>query len=1124
MIRENKELISDSGRQYWKSLDSLANTSGFRDWVSREFPDGASLFEGVERRNFVKLMAASFGLAGFGMSGCRRPEHTILPFGKSPEDLIPGVPAFYATSQPTARGHVPLIVESHQGRPTKVEGNPSFLPFGGSTDIYAQASVLDLYDPDRARGCFERVSLENSVNRWKKVSSSSVLDGLTEEVSKGKVAVLASQTHSSIRDSLASQLLSKGVHWFEHEAIDYRAAEHQLAEALGQEAGLRAIPKLGSVKRVLSLDNDFLGNREPNEIACSKSFMNGRKVLNPGDAKKMNRLYVVESDLSRTGGVADHRLRLESSKLASFTCLVAAELLSKSKGSDPALVNHLRDLSADAKSHQKWASETVADLLSKPRQSVVLAGSHLPKEIQVLAYAMNRALGAVGSTIDYITTKPRSSSIAELVDQINKGEIERLIILGGNPVYHTKGFIDWDNLSKKLDYVVRLGASVDESSQIADYHLGQSHYLESWDLGESWDGSAVVPVQPLLAPLFDTVSSNTLLSRILGIDADDYALVTQHFATRTSGTKLDDFLRLGTLSISAKKAPNSDPKRAILSIKKKNTMSPSLGADALEVLLLPDFHAHDGQYANNGWMQECPDPISKLTWDNALLISPVLAGKLQSKYPKLGLIPEPTMLNKNGQIAPDAADFDGGRQNAPVATLSLGGRSVDVPLYVQPGLADFTVVATIGLGRTQIGRVGQDSGYDATQLLDGSGSMVLTGATLSPTGEFKILANVQEHWSMEGRAIVREANADEYISDPTFAAHMGAESHSPPMWGKDQKKSLQEKATSTPRGNSAYEHPDHTYEKSDIFGIHQWGMTIDLNQCTGCSACVVACQSENNIPVVGKDQVLRGREMHWIRLDRYFSSPAREGAEIPSDVQVSFQGVACMHCETAPCESVCPVNATVHDEEGLNAMAYNRCVGTRYCANNCPYKVRRFNFFDWNKRKNDELYQGPVGEKNDGLVDLGKNPDVTVRMRGVMEKCTYCTQRIQESKIKTKIKAQQDAKYSASSSGLDTTLEIKDLKVADGTIKTACQQVCPSDAIAFGDVSDPSSEVSKLKNNPRDYSVLGYLNTRPRTTFLAKVRNPNPKMPDFAASPHAAREYHDKAHPSHHGDEHGSNH
>ena len=351
---------------------------------------------------------------------------------------------------------------------------------------------------------------------------------------------------------------------------------------------------------------------------------------------------------------------------------------------------------------------------------------------------------------------------------------------------------------------------------------------------------------------------------------------------------------------------------------------------------------------------------------------------------------------------------------------------------------------------------------------------------------------------------------------------MGAESHSPPMWGKDQGKSLAEKATTTPRGNSAYEHPDHTYEKSDVFGIHQWGMTIDLNQCTGCSACVVACQSENNIPVVGKDQVLRGREMHWIRLDRYFSSTVRDGAEIPSDVQVSFQGVACMHCETAPCETVCPVNATVHDEEGLNAMAYNRCVGTRYCANNCPYKVRRFNFFDWNKRKTDELYQGPIGDQNDSLVDMGKNPDVTVRMRGVMEKCTYCVQRIQESKIRTKVNAQQNAKYKTGEDGVKLKLEVKDLKVPDGTIKTACQQVCPSDAIVFGDISDPNSEVSKLKNNPRDYSVLGYLNTRPRTTFLAKVRNPNPKMPDFASSPHSAREYHDAAHPSHHGDEHGA--
>jgi molybdopterin-containing oxidoreductase family iron-sulfur binding subunit len=370
---------------------------------------------------------------------------------------------------------------------------------------------------------------------------------------------------------------------------------------------------------------------------------------------------------------------------------------------------------------------------------------------------------------------------------------------------------------------------------------------------------------------------------------------------------------------------------------------------------------------------------------------------------------------------------------------------------------------------------------------------------------------------MEGRAIIRETNAKYYSEHEDFAQKMGAESHSPPMWGKDQDASIAEKATSTPRGNSAYEHPDHTYEHSETFGLHQWGMSIDLNQCTGCSACVVACQSENNIPIVGKDQVLRGREMHWIRLDRYFSSPERDGAELPSDVQVSFQGVSCMHCETAPCESVCPVNATVHDEEGLNAMAYNRCVGTRYCANNCPYKVRRFNFFDWNKRNTDELYQGPIGEENDSLVDMGKNPDVTVRMRGVMEKCTYCVQRIQEAKIRTKVNAQREAKLNTGKDGADIQLDVKDLKVPDGTIRTACQQACPSDSIVFGDLSDPNSEVSKMKSNPRDYSVLGYLNTRPRTTFLAKVRNPNINMPDYTKKPHSYREYSDKAYPADHG-------
>ena len=536
---------------------------------------------------------------------------------------------------------------------------------------------------------------------------------------------------------------------------------------------------------------------------------------------------------------------------------------------------------------------------------MVLAGSHLPVEVQLLAYEMNRLLGSIGSTINYIEVDASADSILSLASKINDGSVERLFILGGNPVYQTKGFVNWEDLSKKLKFVVRLGGSIDESSQIANYHLRQSHYLESWDLGKTWDHSAIVPVQPLIAPLFDTISEASFLSHLIGQEKDDHGLVKNLHSQNSNGGDFKDFLRLGVLATKPALFTSLDATKPLLSIKPGTVKSSKLSEDNLEVVIIPDFHALDGQYANNGWMQECPDPISKLTWDNALLISPVLANILESKHPGLGLLPKPTMLNKNGQIAPDAAQFDGGKQKAPVVTVKVGDKSITAPLYVQPGLADFTLIASLGHGRTNVGRVGQGTGYDVTPLLSGD-SLVISGVSIEPTGDFEILANVQEHWSMEGRAIVREANVDEYTTDTGFASKMGAESHSPPMWGKDQGKSLQEKATSTPGGNSAYEHPDHTYEKSDVFGIHQWGMTIDLNQCTGCSACVVACQSENNIPVVGKDQVLRGREMHWIRLDRYFSSTARDGAEIPSDVQVSFQGVACMHCETAPVKQSVP--------------------------------------------------------------------------------------------------------------------------------------------------------------------------------------------------------------------------
>ena len=1119
MIRENSNLEEIQGKQYWKSLDDLADTPGFRSWVEREFPEGASLIDGVQRRGFLKVMAASFGLAGLGMTGCRRPEHAILPHGKSPEELIPGIPAFYSSSRPTSGGFIPVIVESHEGRPTKIEGNPSYQNGGGSTDIYTQASILDLYDPDRAKGCFSNQSEdkgEESSTRWKKIPSSDIQEKLSSLENPNRTAILTDSGFSLIRKSQLKNLSAKGVKVFSHDPVDFQNPEKSLSKSLGYNKSLRTTPDFSKAKRVLSLDSDFLGHREPNSSVNTKQFMQGRKVLSPKDTKSMNRLYSVESDLTITGGVADHRLRLSSIETEAFAALTLRLLLETKGNKSKKLVEHLTSLSKPVDSHEKWAKECVADLLAKPKQSLVVAGSHLPGSVHLLTYKINQVLGNESTCLKYIETENVGGDLSSLCESLDKEEIDTLIFVGGNPAYHCPS-VDWTSLLKKTKSSYRLGHSIDETSHLCDFHIGQSHFLECWDIGCNWSEDTFSPTQPLLAPLFDTLSDLEILSSLSGDTKNSHDLVRDFIdGFDDIKGKFEDFLKLGVSPSKAsrlKQLPEADE-----SILKLESEDFNLSENSLEVLLIPDFHTWDGQFSNNGWMMECPHPITKLTWDNALLISPVLAKKLEEKYPKLGLLPKATMLNKNGQIAPDAAVFQDGKQKAPVVKLKVGDHhEIEAPLYVQPGLADYTVISTIGQGRKRVGRVGSGTGFNTCSLMHTDANRISTGASIETTGGFHILANVQEHWSMEGRAIVRETNSKYYAEHEDFAQHMGSESHSPPMWGKDQDASLAFKATTTPRGNSAYEHPDHTYEHSDTFGLHQWGMSIDLNQCTGCSACVVACQSENNIPVVGKDQVLRGREMHWIRLDRYFSSTEREGAELPSDVQVSFQGVACMHCETAPCESVCPVNATVHDEEGLNAMAYNRCVGTRYCANNCPYKVRRFNFFDWNKRKTDELYEGPIGEKNDSLPDMGKNPDVTVRMRGVMEKCTYCVQRIQESKIRVKVNAQQAAKLESGNDGADIKLDIKDLKVPDGTIKTACQQVCPSDAIAFGDLSDPDSEVSKLKNNPRDYSVLGYLNTRPRTTFLAKVRNPNPKMPDYSKKPHSYREYSDKAYPADHG-------
>ena len=1171
-----------SGSRYWRSLDDLTQTPGFRDWVEREFPEGASELDGPGRRSFMKVMAASFGFAGLGFSGCRRPEQAIVPYGRQPEEVIPGVPSYYSTSVPGSFGNEPVVVESHQARPTKIEGNPSYPPYGGSTGVHAQASVLDLYDPDRAAKSQSRVSRNNkNWNAMGKVKRDALVAECAKAVSEAsgeaKVAFLSTKSSSPTRARLAKALGDKpNVIWAERAAIDFGGPEKALAEHFKSDTAIRPVHRLRKAKRIFSLDADFLGI-EPDQLRSTRDFSKGRSVASHKNAaKQMNRLYAVEANLTLTGSMADHRLRLNASQIAGFARLLAAEVLAQTKAASDSLVKALRAGTKDLKEEAAWVSEAAKDLVENAGKSVVLAGSHLPAETHVLTYAMNQALQAIGKTVQYLhaETAPAASE-DDLVKELEIGSVNTLIFVDGNPGYDSSR--DWAGLLKGVSKVVRFGFSIDETSELADAHLASTHYLESWSDGLSWSQDAVFPVQPLVEPIFDGISELDFLARLAGLDKDAHSMVQDTFAELSDSGDFNLYLREGHWKRTIKKFTGQvdlENLPAADSQADKNTPS----ANNLDIQMVPSFNAGDGRYANNGWMQECPDPLTKLTWDNAILISPRLAKELE-KSSGVAILGGAQGITKviEGVVAPDTAVLDRGKESAPIAQLKIGDVSVEGPLHVQPGLANYSVVTPLGYGRRAVGRVGEGTGFDAYPLFAG-GNRTISGATLELTvatyevsylddhghtkghvrkinasseeeaiskfkaeagehdGEIKAvkksskplgrhkLANVQEHWSLEGRAIIREATADHYHEEHDFVDHMGMESHSPPVYGKDKDMSLRDKARQTPRGASSYEHPDHKYEHSDDFGLHQWGMTIDLNRCTGCSSCVVACQSENNIPIVGKDQVLRGREMHWIRMDRYFSSDERADGEVPEDVQVSFQGMACSQCETAPCESVCPVNATVHDEEGLNAMAYNRCVGTRYCANNCPYKVRRFNFFDWNKRAIGEFYEGPLGDKTDPLPSLQKNPDVTVRMRGVMEKCTYCVQRIQEAKIRTKIDVQRKKQLATGKNGTDLKLDEADLKVPDGTIQTACQQVCPAEAISFGDISDENSEVSKLKESDRNYSVLGYLETRPRTTYLAKLRNPNPAMPDKYADPYTAAEYERRSHGGDHGGAHGEDH
>ena len=1084
-----------TGPRYWRSLDEMAEQPAFKEWLHREFPDGASELEGVNRRGFLKIMAASFAMAGVGMTGCRRPEQYILPYSKQPEGTIPGLPVYFSTSFPDGKDNLPLVVETHQHRPTHVEGNRDYLPYGGAVSRFASASVLGLYDPDRMTSSYEGT---------RRITQERVKDILASLAAKfgptnGQgMAVLAEPSTSPTRLRLKKAILKKypRLTWAEYAAVDTDNPERAATAVLGRR--VRPLYHLDKAARVVSVDADFL-NSEPGSVGMARAFSKGRRVASQADAEKMSRLYAVEANFSVTGAMADHRLRLSSGNMTAFLALLAAEVIGL-EGGDSRLAGLLRDKASGLAVDPKWIIECARDLHANRGRCVVVAGSHLPVEAQQLAMLINQLSGAEGTTVDYAELPEDSSTtIAQLAEKIRSGAIEGLLILGGNPVYNAPADLDWKTLQKSVPEVIRYGYYFDETSLEAGVNIAATHYLESWGDGRTLDGT-YVPVQPMILPLFDAFQELEVLARFAGLGLPDpYALVLETFTGLFSPDGPDKaFQRLlstGFLPESGfkvVKAGQLDATEMRERLGRASLAPRPTSASSLEVRLVSDNSAGDGFYNNNGWLQECPDPMTKLTWDNAILISPALAIELGFDT-KAGdfLI---------GGVAKKNANFKRGREESRLARLTVGGVTITGPVHIQPGLDDWSVIVPLGYGRKRVGRVGEGTGFDAYPLSTSADGHLRSGVKIELTDTLYRLANTQEHWSMEGRAILREGNVEDYLENAGFVGEMGMESHSPPVYGKDKDKPLAYKSLNTPRGGSSYETPDFGAPPPNVkiwqdpearekfIPEQQWGMSIDLNTCTGCNACVVACQSENNIPIVGKDQVMRGREMHWIRLDRYYSSGDLEENRhsLPSDPQAAIMPVGCLHCEMAPCEQVCPVNATVHDNQGLNVMAYNRCVGTRYCANNCPYKVRRFNFFDYNKRSTDQFYSGPAGVneyKTEGgvLKSMQRNPDVTVRMRGVMEKCTYCVQRIEQAKIAQRVAARDS----------------NNIHVPDGLIRTACQSACPSEAIVFGDVSDPESAVSKLKAGDRDYSLLGYLNTRPRTTYLARLRNPNPLMPDY---------------------------
>jgi MoCo/4Fe-4S cofactor protein with predicted Tat translocation signal len=971
------------GKDYWRSLDDLAATPEFQDLLDREFPRQAVGWAedenaGEGRRNFLKLMGAS--LAFGGLTACtRQPTEFITPYIQAPEDLVPGRPLFYATSTTLSGVSTGVLAESHEGRPTKIEGNPEHPGSLGACDPFSQASVLQLYDPDRARS----LTFQGEVATWGGFYSN--LRGMLADQQTRKGAGIRILTETISSPSTADLLNSiKTIYpqskWHQWEPAGAHSARAGATQAFGSPASTHYNFQNANV--VVSLDSDFLA-MGPGWLRYAREFSAKRRVV--GDQKSMNRLYVAEPNPTATGSKADHRFPMRASEVEGFAFALAAELGvgGVAAGSNPQF--------------SKWVTAVARDLQTNKGAGLVIAGDQQSPAVHALAHVINAALGNVGKTVFYtdsIEANPTDqlASLSDLLTDLDAGAVDLLLIVGGNPVFNAP--VEW-NVAKrfaKAKLRMRLSLFEDETSEICQWRLPESHPLEAWGDGRAYDGTITLQ-QPLIEPLYGGRAANEILAMFTDIPLrGSMDIVKGYWAGQHKGADFESWWRRsvhdGVFADSALPTKN---------LTAKANVQPSVVADSakLELIFRPDPSVYDGRFANNGWLQELPRPVTKYTWDNAAIISTATAHKLNI-------------------------------DNGEMLKLTYNGRSLNAPVWIQPGHADECVTVHLGYGRTRAGHTGTGVGFNPYALRTSRALWFEGGLDAQKTGGEYILASMQmQHMLDTRRGVIQGGTLAEYLKNPE-SIHEGFENPPPTL--------------------TMY--PDWNYKNG-----YAWGMAIDLNACTGCGACVVACQAENNIAVVGKDQVYRGRAMHWIRVDSYYTGSVEQP-------HIHNQPVPCQQCEDAPCELVCPVQATSHSAEGLNDMVYNRCVGTRYCSNNCPYKVRRFNFYLYSDFETPSL-------------KLLNNPDVTVRSRGVMEKCTYCVQRINHAKI--------DA-------------EKENRGVRDGEIQTACQATCPAEAIVFGNINDPNSRVAQLKADPRNYSLLAGLNTRPRTTYLGSLRNPNPEI------------------------------